>query len=267
MIYFLKEKRYHEQTIAYIDTEKDYEYVKQIGEGAYGVAYLLEHVQSKQQVVLKRLKVKHLRKKTLNKFNKEIEFLYQLQHLPVPQILTKGIIEKAPFYLMTYASGETFEQAIFDRNQTFSIHDTIYFTHQLLNIVSRMHEANIVHRDLRIPNIILKDGQLTIIDFGLAAQIDPNFQVDRMKNPKKAAHPVSDLYAIGHFMLFLLYSHFEPTSRKSKSWQQELQLPQELQHFIERLLTIDQPFSSAYEAIDYLKDVSNKIRHEKKPPI
>lgn len=252
MIYFLKEKKLHEQTKTYITNETDYEFVKQIGEGAYGVAYLLQHSENKELVVLKRLKGKHLRKKTLAKFNQEIKFLEQLQYLAVPQIRAKGTIGNAPFYLMSYASGETFEQAIFDRNVTFTIKETIHYTEQLLNILSSLHKANIVHRDLRIPNIILKDGQLTIIDFGLAENIDPQFQIAQMKNPKKAAHPVSDLYATGHFMLFLLYSKFEPTTRKSKSWQQELQLPPTLQYYIERLLTIKQPFSNAQEALKAL---------------
>lgn len=92
-----------------------------------------------------------------------------------------------------------------------------------------------------------------MIDLGLATTIDPSFSLINLKDPKKAPHPVSDLYAVGHFMLFLLYSQYEPTTNKSTSWQQELKLPTPLQHFIERLLTIQQPFNNSEEALRELK--------------
>ena len=122
-----------------------------------------------------------------------------------------------------------------------------------------MHEQGIVHRDLRIPNIILQNDKMTIIDFGLATKIDHSVRIDQIDNPKKAASPVSDLYALGHFMLFLLYSTYSPTSKKSRSWQEELALPTILQNYIEQLLMIQTPFPNAIAAKKQLQIVKAEL--------
>lgn len=258
MIYYFKEKRYNELTKHYIATQTEFDFIRVIGEGAYGVAYLVTQPKTKQSVVLKRLKAKHLKAKKCAAFQQEIHFLKRLQHLPVPNIIATGMIEKAPFYLMSYVEGKTFEHAIFRENVQFSIKEALHFTRILLAIIRDIHSAHIVHRDLRIPNIILKNGQLTIIDFGLATTIEASFSVTAMKNPKKVPHPVSDLYAAGHFLLFLLYSQYKATAR-STSWQQELQLPTPLHDFLERLLTIEEPFLSASEALAALRQIDSNI--------
>lgn len=259
MIYYFKEKKKHDQTKHYIETHTEYHCVRQLGEGAYGVTYLLQHKSKNEQVVLKRLKSKHNLKQGRMRFFKEMNYLMELTDLPIPRLLQTGSIEHTPFYIMSYASGETFEHAIFANNQKFSIEETLYFTNSLLEIIQKMHAANVVHRDLRIPNIIVKNEELTIIDFGLATTIVENFSLQQLSNPKKAAHPISDLYALGHFMLFLLYSHYEPTSKKRSSWQEELALPPQLQFFLERLLTIEQPFENANQASEGLTQLAIQL--------
>lgn len=232
--------------------------LQQIGEGSYGVAYLQ---QGATQTIIKRLKAKRLTKRYISKFQQEITFLQQLQHLPVPKVLQQGYIDRAPFYEMTYVNGFTFEQAIFDEQARYTIQDVFFFTKQLLQIVIQLHAHNIVHRDLRIPNILVHEKKLTIIDFGLASAIDQTIDVSAIKNPKKVKHPISDLYEVGHFMLFLLYSSYDNTTKKSKPWQQELDLPLSIHTFIERLLMIEQPFQSAQQAYEQLIEI--EIQHKK----
>lgn len=252
MIYFFKEKRLHEATLKRFSTDS----LEKIGEGSYGIAYLRQNAQ--QLTVIKRLKAKRLNKRHIVKFNQEIAFLQQLYHLPVPKIIEVGMIDDAPFYEMTYVLGHTFEQAIFDKHARYSLNEVFYYSKQLLQIVIRIHEQHIVHRDLRIPNILISNKQLTIIDFGLASSIDYTIEISSIRNPKKVKHPISDLFEIGHFMLFLLYSNYEVTSKKSTSWRQELQLPELVQHFIERLLMIAQPFESAQEAYNALIQIEKE---------
>ncbi|MER2000919.1 MAG: protein kinase, partial [Lysinibacillus sp.] len=212
MLHFFKEKHLDQATYRYFEPNT----IQRIGEGSYGVAYVRQN--GEITTVIKRLKAKRLNKRTIAKFQQEISFLQQLQALPVPKLVQTNWIEDAPFYEMSYINGFTFEQAIFDQNIQYSNAEIFQYTKQLLSILIKMHEANIVHRDLRIPNILVNDGQLTIIDFGLASKIDPNIALHSIKNPKKVKHPISDLYEVGHFMLFLLYSTYEPHSRKNSSW-------------------------------------------------
>ena len=248
MISLLKENKYEHLLKQFIHTNTNYSIINQIGEGSYGIAYLLEHKETGEKTVLKRLKAKHRHTKNKLKFLQEVTFLKILSALPVPKVYMEGFIEELPFYIMEHVEGDTFEQAIFERHETFSIANTLTKTEELLDIMIVMHEQGIVHRDLRIPNIILKNDNMTIIDFGLATKIDHSVRIDQIDNPKKAASPVSDLYALGHFILFLLYSTYSPTSKKSRSWQEELALPTILQNYIEQLLMIQTPFPNAIAA-------------------
>lgn len=90
--------------------------------------------------------------------------------------------------------------------------------------------------DLRIPNVLVKDGEIYLIDFGLARKIgEPapdHFPVRNgfyrrgtASRQFKAAEVSSDLLDIGHFMLFLLYSAYEPKKNsgpsEERSWQDE----------------------------------------------
>lgn len=196
------------------------------------------------------MKTKHQKnRKLIKKFQQEITILQQLGLPYIPSVLTQGTIQGAPFFIMDYVEGYTFEQAIFKEGKIFSASDSLQITKQLLRLVILIHQKGIVHRDLRIPNILINGETLSIIDFGLATCLNPNVDIRKVDNPKKAENHLSDLYFIGHFLLFLLYSDFTPSAKKERSWQEELQLPLEITEYIERLLLIGTPFVSAEDAL------------------
>ena len=259
MISLLKESKYERLLEQFIHTNTSYSIINRIGEGSYGIAHLLEHKETGEKTVLKRLKAKHRHTKNKLKFLQEVTFLKILSSLPVPKVYMEGFIEELPFYIMEHVEGDTFEKAIFERQETFSIVNTLAKAEELLDMMIIMHEQGIVHRDLRIPNIILQNDSMTIIDFGLATNIDESVRIDQIDNPKKAASPVSDLYALGHFMLFLLYSTYSPTSRKNRAWQEELALPRILQCYIEQLLMVQAPFPNAMAAKKQLQLVKAEL--------
>lgn len=260
MLHSLLDKKYHALFKAYIEQETPYHLSEIIGIGGYGIAYLLIHKKTAKKAVLKRLRAKHCNnKKSQRKFQLEITMLKQLQIPNTPSVLKEGQLKNILFYIMDYMEGQTFAHAIFIENQKFSLSESLQITKQLLNIVIAIHDQGIVHRDLRIPNILLKNDQLYIIDFGLAAYLKPNDDLTLIKNPKKAENHCSDLYFIGHFLLFLLYSDYTATQKKEKSWQEELQLPSEVIHYIERLLLIQSTFTSAKDALSSLEMLIIKL--------
>lgn len=252
MLYFLQEKHYHNLVKHYVNQHLSYKYKDILGVGGYGVAYLLEDTSTGKPIVLKRLKAKHMRKvSSRQKLQLEMELLQTLNNPYFPKFIAQGQIKDSPFYMMEYVSGHTFEQAIFQECKHYKLAEALQITGKLLEIVIFMHQQGIVHRDLRIPNILIQeqDSSLRVIDFGLAAYIDPRVQLERIKNPKKVENYVSDLYFVGHFLLFLLYSNYTPTKKRERSWQEELQLSDEIIDYIERLLLIRQPFTSAEDAL------------------
>ncbi|MEH6942652.1 serine/threonine protein kinase [Bacillus sp. JJ722] len=247
------EKKYHHLFYAAIEEMGPYEVVQLLGRGSYGFAYLVLNKETSNQFVLKRLRRKHIKKKkTVGNFQQEIAFLRKEMHPNIPAITQVGSIAGIPYFSMDYIEGKTFEQIIFGDGVTFTIEQSLKIVGQLLEMVTVIHNHGIVHRDLRIPNILLRNNELFIIDFGLACFQDPTFDYSQVKNPKKAPSYISDLYNIGHFLLFLLYSNYIPTHKKERSWQEELQLPNQVQNYLEKLLLLQQPFSNAQEAYQAL---------------
>lgn len=107
-------------------------------------------------------------------------------------------------------------------------------SHSILDIVEILQNNNIVHRDIRTPNVILKDNnELALIDFGLARFInDVNYKKD------------IDYWFIGDFLIHLYYSSYKPVSRyeKDKPWYVELDLNSEEEIFLKRLMGIEEPY-------------------------
>lgn len=252
----LRENKYDRLFKEHISNHSDYICLKTLGGGAYGIAYLLEHKQDHKKYVLKRLRFQHKNNpKTQNNFQQEISFLKKKMHPNLPTVEEVGFIKGLPYYVMHYIDGHTFEQLIFKMGMTFSVEKSFTIVKQLLEIVLTVHNHGIVHRDLRIPNILLRDEELYIIDFGLACYIQDPIEVDSIRNPKKVESYISDLYCIGHFLLYLIYSTYTPTRKKEQCWQEELQLAPSVQNYIERLLLLQPPFPNtlaAYEALSLL---------------
>lgn len=253
LLQYLREKKDTRLFIEQLHDHPDYTFIETLGVGSYGVAYLLQHKKTHKKYVLKRLRLKHKHKaKTKSNFHQEIAFLKKEMHPHVPSIKENGDVCGLPYYIMDYIDGHTFEQLIFQMGRTFSVEESLKIVKQLLEISMTIHSNGIVHRDLRIPNILLRHDELYVIDFGLACYIGTSIQLDSIHNPKKAASYVSDLYYIGHFFLYLLYSNYSDNGKKEKPWQEELQLPCNIQDYIERLLLIQPAFPSSLKAYEAL---------------
>ena len=234
-----------------------YEIIEFLGRGSYGNSYLVFDREKESHVVLKLLrKHKMVFKAGMNSFIQEQKILHSLNYRYFPAFYEKGEFRGTPFYTMEFVNGKTFEQLIFLEGKTFSEKESFQVGNQLLHIIDWLHHKKIVHRDIRIPNVMIEENQIKLIDFGLARRFDennlPELDLDRLK---KMAAPVSDYYALGHFLLFLLYSTFESNGiKQDRSWEEELDLTDSARRIIRKLLVIEEPYQSCYEIKqDFLK--------------
>lgn len=258
LLNFFQERKQHALVHEYIQNGTGFKVEKVLGSGSYGVAYALQQPEASERVVLKHLRAKHKRKKKVRtQFQQEISFLKMNMHPNLPSVLDEGEIANLPYYMMEHVNGVTFEQLIFEEGKQFTVQQALSIVKELLDIIVAIHDKGVVHRDLRIPNILMKDGKLYVIDFGLATMIKEDIDMDQVRNPKKVENHASDLYYIGHFLLYLLYSTYTPVRKKEKSWQEELQIPEQVKNFIERLLWLQPVFPSAIAAREELLKLIN----------
>lgn len=251
-----------------------FEVIELIGEGSYGLTYKCTDRTNGQIVAVKQSRpskgpyARHL-------LDREAGMLRSLPHAQFPAFIDLFKEGSHRFLVMSYLNGDTFEDLIFGQGRKFGEQDCIRITKQLLKLVCHIHEKGFVHLDLRIPNVLILDGQLFILDFGLARKKGEDL-LPMESGPKwfrkrrnisgtyKTAEERSDLQDIGHFMLFLLYSAYEPGSsdthikgkESERSWQDELELSEELKIIIERLLELQTPYARSSHFMNDLRKIS-----------
>lgn len=249
--------------------QERYEIIHTLGMGSYGITYLVNDHKEDIQCVLKQIKPS--RKKTdsvLASFESERKILSYLNHPQIPKLAESFCFNGDYFFTMDYINGRTFEDLIFNDGFVYNEPEAFTILREILEIVSSIHVNKIVHRDLRIPNIMQKEGQIYIVDFGLARFIQDHHDeqlnmtgYDIEKRLKREVNFNSDFYALGHFILFLLYSSFTPSSKKERSWEEELNISNNARLIIRRLLQNDEPYNIVQKVMD---DIDHLLMHEKK---
>ncbi|WP_204166757.1 protein kinase [Bacillus sp. CGMCC 1.16541] len=222
-----------------------------LGMGSYGMTYVVSIQGSHQKFVAKQLrKTKQKTMQGKQSFKQEVTILQALHHPQIPTI-HEWLEDKGNlFIIMEYVEGKTFEDLIFEEGKTYSEREALHVLLQVIDVVDYIHQQGIVHRDLRIPNILLVKEEIVIIDFGLARFTDQKEDVSTLVDEQQRMREIafkSDIYTLGHFLLFLLYSSYEPISQKEKSWEKELLLSSPLTHIIRKMLQHDQPYEELHE--------------------
>ena len=152
----------------------------------------------------------------INEYMQKVELQAQLDH---PNVLSYSEVfeDKDYLYLVSdYMRGGELYDAIVARGN-FTEHDAAHITRQLLLAVSYLHSKNIVHRNIRPGNIMMREQgkfDLRIIDFDFAG-IKPagqDFLLKMEGNPYYEAPEVvrnqydekCDIWSIGVILYYML---------------------------------------------------------------
>jgi serine/threonine-protein kinase len=107
---------------------------------------------------------------TADRFLREVDFLRQLEHPHVARVLDSGEAEFFLFYVMPMIQGPSLRQHL-DRARRLSVEDTRRLGWDLLDALGYFHERQIVHRDVKPDNIVLRPEGPVLVDFGIAKAI------------------------------------------------------------------------------------------------
>jgi len=150
-----------------------YEVEALIGSGGMGVVYRARDTQLERSVALKFLPP-HLAADAdvKRRFVREARVASRLDHPNICTIHQIGETEDGlPFIAMRHYEGDTLKEKI-DAARV-SIDDAVSYGVQVADALAEAHEEGIVHRDVKPANVIeARDGQVAILDFGLARLVD-----------------------------------------------------------------------------------------------
>ena len=222
-----------------------YKIVQSIGEGRFGICYLVDS--ETKRYILKVIKPNAI-KKSGHKLIFEERILSSIDNPAIPKIIDVIKADGVHGYILEYKSGRTLEEMIFDDGHVFSQGEIYKVVIKLIEIIKYLHKINIVHRDIRVPNVVINGEEVYLIDFGLARIVDNDKYVTAI-----------DFSSLGHLLIHLYYSSFDGTSKKSGPWYEELELTEKETIFLKKLLGLEQEYKSI---VDVEYDFEKIFRNE-----
>lgn len=226
---------------------KDYTIIKIIGEGRYGITYLCEKNKN-EKYVIKQLK-KDMMEKSKEKLFYEEEIMKSLDDKKFPKFIEKFDYYDAKFYVIEFVEGKDFYELLSFDEYEFTRNEIYDIAEKILKIIITLQEKNIVHRDIRISNVIMNEKKdLVLIDFGLARYIDEN------KYKKEI-----DYWYMADFLIHLYYSSYdnENLELEDKPWHEELDLNNDELIFLKRLMGIGKSYENTDEIMSNLFIIKN----------
>ncbi|CAI2364136.1 unnamed protein product [Moneuplotes crassus] len=145
----------------------DYEIISEIGSGATGTVYKckLKSDESQEKYAIKRIKIGKKSKDVL----KEVFMLKNISHPNIIKLHTSFVDSEYLYMVMEYADGGDLLSLIKkqkDAGKFFSEKCIWNFARQILLGILHLHANDIIHRDLKSQNVMIKDGVLKIGDLG-----------------------------------------------------------------------------------------------------
>ena len=153
-----------------------YQVIKQLGDGSYGTVFLAHNLITGLKVALKKI-VKHEAKQIedIDKTN-EFEIVKKIDHPFIVKIVDLYSTPKAFYIINEYCShGELYSQI----KMRLSEEQLCFIFYQIFSALNYLHSNNIIHRDLKLENILISKIEknpntkmqyfwIKLIDFGAA---------------------------------------------------------------------------------------------------
>jgi len=156
------------------DVFKKYQVIKTIDTGSMGSISIVKLKNAKDKFyAVKMIRIERITKKRIEALKNEIRIIRYLDHPNIArayELYNNDNKYMSPIYLvMEYLSGGDL-----NTRKPYSEKDAKRIIKQLLYAVKYMHEHGIVHRDLKLENVLFKhdgpDAVIKVIDFGLSVK-------------------------------------------------------------------------------------------------
>jgi serine/threonine protein kinase/Flp pilus assembly protein TadD len=156
-------------------TISHYRILGQVGEGGMGVVYVAEDTRLGRRVAIK---IPHAGKDERHyraRFLKEARSVSALSHKNIAAVYDLGETEEGqPYIVMELVAGQTLGDLL--SGPGLSLRRSVEIACEVAGALAEAHRRQIVHRDIKPSNVIINErGEVKVLDFGLAKQLDEEF--------------------------------------------------------------------------------------------
>mmetsp|Transcript_32030 Transcript_32030/g.31739 ORF Transcript_32030/g.31739 Transcript_32030/m.31739 type:complete len:264 (-) Transcript_32030:151-942(-) len=158
------------------DFENDFTVIKELGNGAFGTVYLAENNDTSEMFAVKCISKHNITANHVNLANlmNEIKLIKKLDH---PNIVKLHYVYESSthiYLVIDYLEGGDLLSRIIKR-KVYNEKTAAKFAEKLLDVLNYLSSLDIVHRDLKLENILLvseeNDYDFKLADFGLATNV------------------------------------------------------------------------------------------------
>ena len=244
----------------------DYEFGKQLGQGAYAIAKLAHHRPSKRTVAVKiyekfKLLDPHKRKAV----SREIRILQKLRHPHILQFIDALDSAKQVYIVTEYISGGSLH-GLLKKQPTRRLTEDVAkrLFKQICEGLKYLHERQVIHRDIKLENILLEgdnEDALTvkIIDFGFSTVVSPgkkirvfcgtpSYMAPEIVNKTENIDTHTDVWAAGVVLFAMLAGSFPFKGINDRELYRNItkgvfhlqsSLSQQCKAFVQKLIEVD----------------------------
>ncbi|MBL9016091.1 MAG: protein kinase [Myxococcales bacterium] len=148
---------------------KQYELIRELGQGGMGVVYAARDVKLGRRVAMKFLR--QVDREVLDRFLVEARATAQCNHDNIVIIYEVDEWRGMPYMVLEFIEGKSLRDVMgpFGDGQPLPPTRVIELILPVARALARAHEEGIVHRDLKPENVLISNaGQVKVLDFGIA---------------------------------------------------------------------------------------------------
>lgn len=209
------------------------------------------------------------------RFFREAELLFKLRHPHIIAIYGVGEHEGKPYLLMERFPG--FDLHTVRTRSVAPPEKVLPFIEYIAGALGHAHSKEIVHRDIKPRNLMASKGDARVLDFGIAALLDPegtrltrtggtfagdSFSAPELVENPRLCDPRCDVYSLGASWFWLLTGK----APKGLNWEAALRSAVKVAPDYERVLLrcLDQP-NARYASMSELVSEVRALRAGEKP--
>jgi eukaryotic-like serine/threonine-protein kinase len=237
-------------------------------QGKISLLYLGVHPETKHPLAIKVLAQRSLaHPELIDNFLKEARIIAMADHPNIIKLYGEGEWDKGLYIAMEFIQGVSLRQFIVQRSLSFK--RSLEIILQAAFAVLHLHTHGVIHRDIKPENILIQeDGQVKVIDFGVAQLLEETRDTARglgrligtpsYMSPEQKENPAnvcfaSDIYALGIISYELI------AGKLSYGIIDLASIPKSLRPIIEKSLA-PQLKDRYQDIVDFIHDISNYLK-------
>jgi serine/threonine-protein kinase len=196
-----------------------YRLEREVGQGGMATVHLAHDLKHDRRVAVKVLKPALAAVLGADRFVAEIRTTAALQHPHILPLFDSGEADGFLYYVMPFVEGETLRSRL-DRETQLGVTEAVRIATEVADALDYAHRHGVVHRDIKPENILLHDGRVMVVDFGIALAVSaaadgrmtetglslgtPHYMSPEQATASKEITGRSDIYSLGSVLYEML---------------------------------------------------------------